>query len=197
MRFATTRHVVWARSRATQLALNPPPPTPLLPPRWNEDVARHGWVRSNVAASYIAARWIQVTTHRLVDVPHFTSVDPAYRARVWSKDAAPQFPFEVFFKNRKAENLNPLVHIIVVDDRQSAIDRILDLLPVQANERSSRIAVRFFPCDDFTTWSPKEKRYVFEEARVLRMHESLKNAGLIEIPASNAGPEVKPWRSQK
>lgn len=194
LRFATTRHVVWARSRATQLALSPPPPNPLVPPRWNEDAARHGWVRSAVTAAYWAAGWNNTKREDLERLPTIIHLPPEYAARVFSK-TAPSFPFEIFFRKRKTTG-KFIFHIVVVDDRQTAIDRILDLLPVQA-DRSSRIAVRFFPCDDFTIWSPKEKRYVFEEARVLRMHESLRNAGLLDIPPENAGPAVTPWRSLK
>lgn len=196
LRFATTRHVVWARSRATQLALSPPPPNPLVPPRWNEDAARHGWVRSAVMAAYRARGWSVIRREDLERFPTLIRLPAEYGARVFAKAAAPSFPFEIFFRKRNTTQ-QYIFHIVVVDDRQTAIDRILDLLPVQAANRSSRVAVRFFPCDDFTIWSPKEKRYVFEEARVLRMHESLKNAGLLDIPPENAGPEVTPWRSLK
>ena len=195
LRFAITRHVVWARTRATQLALSPPPPTPLTPPRWNEDAARHGWVRSVVMAAYRGKGWSLIRREDLERFPTFIRLPPEYAARVFSKAAAPSFPFEVFFRKRNTTQQN-IFHIVIVDDRQTAIDRILDLLPVQP-ERSSRVAVRFFPCDDFTIWSPTEKRYVFEEARVLRIRESLKNAGLLDIPPENAGPEVTPWRSLK
>lgn len=195
LRFATTRHVVWARHRARTVPLLPPPPTPLQPPRFNEDAARHGWMRSTVVAAYRAAGWKPVARSDIDKIPTIMGIPPEYAARVWGK-AAPSFPFEIFSKRRPSDKAH-VFHIIVVDDRETAIDRIIDLLPVKAEGRSSRIAVRFFPCDDFTLWSPKDQRYYFEEARVLRMRESLKNAGLLDIPATNVGPEVPAWRTKK
>lgn len=196
LRWAAARHVVWARSRATELTLSPPPPRPLVPPRWNEDSARHGWMRSVLAHAYVNAGWryqVGGTEGPLVDIlrkrpsPWFATDERLGRM---FPEGATTYPFDLAYGVRQSDK-KPLLHILVADDPSTAPDRILSALPYEL-ERSSRIAVRFFPIDDFTYWSKKERRYVLTSTRTKRILDSLEAAQLLP-PPENAGPEIAPW----
>lgn len=189
LRFPTTRHVVWARAPAARIHLDPPAPVPLAPPRWSEDVARHGWMRSNIALAYQTARWKKLLREQFPRVSAQFRVASDFNARVWA--SGDHYPFDCYW-GRPLDSW--ILHITVVDDRQMAVDRILDLLPLEKAARSSRIHVRIFPCDDFTVWAPSTGTYRFEESRILRLREGLKAAGFVEpfMP-----PPVSAWKQEK
>ena len=195
LRWAAARHVVWARSLATELALSPPPQRPLIPPRWNEDSARHGWMRSTVASAYLKAGWRYVPGGVEHDVVRGLA-DPT--RWVWQKEAierllpngATTYPFDLALGTRKSDN-KALLHILVVDDPSTAPDRIMSALPFDL-QRSSRISVRFFPIDDFTYWSRSEQRYSLRSSRAKLLFDSLEAAKLLPVP-ENMGPAIAPW----
>jgi hypothetical protein len=195
LRWAAARHVVWARSLATELALSPPPQRPLIPPRWNEDSARHGWMRSTVASAYLKAGW----RYAPGGIGHEIVSDLANPRRwVFQKDAmdrmfpngATTYPFDLALGIRKSDN-KQLLHILVVDDPSTAPDRIISALPFEP-ERSSRISVRFFPIDDFTYWSKSEQRYSLTSNRTKQLLDSLAAAKLLTVP-EHMGPAIAPW----
>lgn len=199
LKWAAARRVVWARSLATELALSPPPPHPLVPPRWKEDSARHGWMRSTVAHAYVKAGWRYQpggTEGPLVDGLRKLNTwlgqgREETLARMFPGGAR-TYPFDLALGVRSSDK-KPLLHILVTDDPSTAPDRILAALPFEAEQRSSRIAVRFFPIDDFTYWSKEEGRYALTSSRTKRMLDSLEAAQLLTIPEAHAGPAIAPW----
>jgi len=205
VRFAAARHVVWARSMATQIVLNPPPPRLLVSPRWNEDSARHGWMRSVALHAYVKAGWrlqLAGTEGPVLEAFKRGFLNDAAVARLFG-DGQKTYPFDLALGVRKSDR-KPLLHIVIPDDLSSGLDRIMAALPfegyVPAEEvseerqptRSSRVGVRFFSIDDFTFWSKSAGRYTMYSPRCLRMVTDLTNAGL-NIPPENAGPEIGHW----
>jgi hypothetical protein len=191
--FAASRHVVWARSMATQIVLSPPPPRPLVSPRWNEDSARHGWMRSVALHAYVRAGWkIQLagTEGPLVEALKRSFLRETAIARLFG-DGQSTYPFDLALGVRRSDNKG-LLHIVIPDDPSSGLDRIMAALPFEVPGRSSRVGVRFFPIDDFTFWSRSASRYTMHSPRSLRILTGLTNAGL-DIPPENAGPEIGHW----
>jgi hypothetical protein len=178
------------------LTLELPAPEPaLVPPRWSEHVARHGWMRSVVAAAYVKAGW-QYSPAGIGGLPLQALKRPdgfagrPFHDRVFSV-GAPPYPFDLALGRRS--DGKPLLHILVVDDLQSALDRFLYALPIELPGRSSRIAVRFFPIDDVTIWSDAERRHVFESPRVAAMRTNLQAVGLWDVPSEHQAPKIAPW----
>ena len=196
LRFATTRHVVWARTPSTRLVLTPAPAS-RSPPRWSEAVARHGWTRSMLAAAYVKAGW-QVDAAG-VDGPALQAlqklnnfVAAPFIERVFPTPTTP-YPFDLALGRRKSDGRS-LLHILVVDDQQAALDRTLAALPLEGPPlRSSRIAVRFFPTDDTCIWSNVERRCVFESPRFAAVRTNLQAANIWDIAPGNEGPDAPPW----
>ena len=194
LRFAASRHVVWARSLGTQLVLSPPPPQPLVSPRWNEDSARHGWMRSVSLHAYVKAGWqVQLAGTEGLVVEALKApgsfLSDAANARLFG-DGRKTYPFDLALGVR-ATDKKPLLHIIIPDEPSSSLQRILGELPFE-KPRSSRLGVRFFPIDDVTFWSRSAGRYTLHSPRSLRMVTGLTEAGL-DIPPENAGPEIGHW----
>ena len=202
LRFAKTRHVVWTRPRAIQLALNPPPPHPLVPPRFKEDAARHGWMRSVVAQAYRAAGWTfemaetEGSILKLLRRPDYMFGVPDYVNRVLPQGGG-TLPFDLAMRTRT--DGRPVVHVLVVDDPSVSIDRLLYPLPLEVPRASlsSRFVVRFFAVDDFTVWSAAENRYVTHSARALRVLETFRAVEWDKPAIENTGPAISPWLSDR
>lgn len=179
-----------------ELAAELPAPEPaLVPPRWSEHVARQGWMRSVVAAAYIKAGWqyapagIDSAPLRSLKTPGNFGID-AFRERVFQPGALP-YPYDLALKIRS--DGKELLHILVVDDLQAAIDRQLFRLPLEESTyRSPRLAVRFFPIDDATIWSDAERRHIFESPRAAALRVNLQVAGLWDSKGHEL-PAVAPW----
>lgn len=202
LRFAKTRHVVWARPKAIQLALNPSPPRPLVPPRFKEDAARHGWMRSVVAQAYRAAGWTfemaetEGTILRYIRQSSSLFGVPDYVNRVLPNGGG-SLPFDLAMRLRP--DGQPVVHVLVVDDPSVSIDRLLYPLPLEVPRAnlSRRFVVRFFAVDDFTVWSAAQNQYVAHSARALRVLETLRAAQWDKPPVENTGPAISPWLSDR
>lgn len=202
LRFAKTRHVVWARPAALQLVLSPPPPCPLVTPRFKEDAARHGWMRSVVAQAYRAAGWSIETAgtegillNGLRQENRFFGT-PEYLNRVFPNGTG-TLPFDLAARRRP--DGKPVVHVLVVDDPSVSVDRLVYPLPLEVprESTSSRFVVRFFAVDDFTAWSSATNEYVSHSARALRVIETLRHKQWDGPSIENAGPAITPWLSER